>query len=63
MSPYVKAAFSGLIALLGTLSGGLSIDGSLTLATWLAAVTAGLVAAGGVYNIPYTPKIKGDHEA
>lgn len=57
MKPYVKATFAALIALVGTLIGGLSIDGSLTLGTWLAAVLAGLTSAAGVYNIPYAAKI------
>jgi hypothetical protein len=45
-----KAWLAAAIALVGSLAAG-SLDGSLVLAEYLAAASAGLVALGGVYGV------------
>ncbi len=48
-----KAWLAFAIALVGSLAVGAQ-DNALTLAEWLTAVSAALVALGGVYRIPNT---------
>jgi hypothetical protein len=48
-----KAWLAGAIALVGSLAAG-ATDNALTLAEWLAAASAALVALGGVYSIKNT---------
>jgi hypothetical protein len=51
----LKAIVAALIAFVGGLAGG-ATDGHLTLAEWLVAASAGLVALGGVFQVKNAPK-------
>lgn len=51
-----KAVVGSLTALVGALATAAS-DGHITLAEWLIAAGAALVAAGGVFQIPNKPKV------
>lgn len=58
LGQFGKAAFSGVLAFVGSLS--IVMVGSVGFADitdgqWLAAVLAGLVSAAGVWRIPYKP--------
>ena len=53
-----KAVFGGLVAGLGSLAAVMVGDvgfGDVTSGQWVTVVLAALVAAGGVYHIPYKP--------
>lgn len=53
-----KAVYAALVAFLGSIGVVLVGDtglGELTAGQWVAAVLAALIAAGGVWNIPYRP--------
>jgi hypothetical protein len=53
-----KAAFGGIIAFGGALTTVMIGDvgfGDLTDGQWVSAVLAGLIAAAGVWGIPYVP--------
>lgn len=58
LGQFGKAAFAFALAFLGALAtvlvGGASL-GDVTAGQYVAAAIAGLVAAGGVYGIPYVP--------
>jgi hypothetical protein len=58
MKPYLKAAVAFLTAFLGSLSGALTLDDSLTLAAWITAASFGVVAFGGVFYTPYASTVK-----
>ena len=59
LARFGKAAFGGVVSFLGSLTvvmvGDVSF-GDVTDGQWLAAVLTGLIAAGGVYGIPYVKK-------
>ena len=53
-----KAAFAFVVAVLGALTTVLVGDvglGDLSAGQWVSAVLAGVVAAGGVWQLPYVP--------
>jgi hypothetical protein len=53
-----KAAFSGVLAFLGSLGVVMVGDvgfGDLTGGQWISSLVLGLATAGGVYGIPYKP--------
>lgn len=54
-----KAVLAGLIAFVGALVTA-SLTGGIGLHGWLAAVLTGLVALGGVYQVPNKPKPAAD---
>lgn len=59
LAQFGKAAFGGLIAFGGALATVMVGDvsfGDVSDGQWVSAVLAGLVAAGGVYGIPYVPR-------
>jgi hypothetical protein len=56
-----KAAFGGLVTFGGALTTvmvGTVGFGDITDGQWVSSILAGLVAAGGVYGIPYVPSKK-----
>ena len=58
LGQFGKAAFGFALAFLGSIAtvlvGGGGF-GSVTAGQWVTAAVAGLIAAGGVYRIPYVP--------
>lgn len=54
-----KAAFAAVVAFLGALAAVLVGDvgfADISDGQWVSAVLAGLIAFGGVYQIPYVPR-------
>ena len=59
IAQFGKAAFSGVVALLGALAVVMVGDvgfSDITDGQWVVAVLAALTSAGGVYGIPYVPR-------
>ncbi len=59
LAQFGKAAFGGLIAFGGALTTVMVGDvgfAELSDGQWVSAILAGLVAAGGIYGIPYVPR-------
>lgn len=58
LAPFGKAAFAGVLAFGGSLAAVMVGDvgfGDVTDGQWVTAILFGLVAAGGVFGIPYRP--------
>lgn len=63
LGQFGKAAFSGLLAFLGSLAVVMVGDagfGDVTDGQWVSALVLGLASGGGVYGIPYVPSGGGD---
>lgn len=56
-NPYLKAGFAAVVAFLGALIAALSgEETTVSPLEWVTAVLAAVVAAGGVWQLPYAPK-------